>query len=605
MPIELKQFNNALVTPKDDAQIYDFVVGQQSGIVDGCEVTHLGGNLLQVSAGWGLICGRKFNVTTETVTAETSGGSAGRILIAVNLSNTNPISFETQSAATLPTLTQEDLNDGGDEYELPLYTYTITDNVISDLVDVRRMISMDRPSILEYQSTWNASTNSPSLLQTDLSKKGFVYSVTTAGAQFGYTFAVGDWLVYNVAGVAEKHENLDEVTSVNGQKGAVVVQPPTNEISDEAAIDDTDTFPYWDESVSSHRKTLWSNIKAKLKAYFDPLYTEIVWLESTANLTAPGDSTKFYVTGNDNNIWHWNGSNFIIISPTLMLGEIDTRAYRGDRGKIAYDHSQLTSGNPHGTTKTDIGLGLCDNTPDANKIVSTPQQEALDLKADIDKMFYPDNQYGGIISSNLDTIAVTGSYTCYNTATGAPFADSSAFVFHQNSNAGTVSAWQLGLAYTDGRILFRFKRSSAWTAWEKLTADQIGLIDSGGNFDATTAEDALAELATEKANKVQEDYIVPTLLNGYEAYSATTTPKYYKDEFGIVRMKGWLKTGVAGNAAFILQSGYRPSGYPFFPAAQGGSVNPTRIRISDTGEATPSAYSSYICLDGISFRAEN
>lgn len=38
----------------------------------------------------------------------------------------------------------------------------------------------------------------------------------------------------------------------------------------------------------------------------------------------------------------------------LVLGETDSTAYRGDRGKIAYDHSQ-TTGNPHATTYSDVG----------------------------------------------------------------------------------------------------------------------------------------------------------------------------------------------------------------------------------------------------------
>lgn len=39
---------------------------------------------------------------------------------------------------------------------------------------------------------------------------------------------------------------------------------------------------------------------------------------------------------------------------SLTLGETSVSAYRGDRGKIAYDHSQAT-GNPHATTPSDIG----------------------------------------------------------------------------------------------------------------------------------------------------------------------------------------------------------------------------------------------------------
>lgn len=39
----------------------------------------------------------------------------------------------------------------------------------------------------------------------------------------------------------------------------------------------------------------------------------------------------------------------------LALGETPSTAYRGDRGKIAYDHSQIAAGNPHGTTAADVG----------------------------------------------------------------------------------------------------------------------------------------------------------------------------------------------------------------------------------------------------------
>ena len=60
----------------------------------------------------------------------------------------------------------------------------------------------------------------------------------------------------------------------------------------------------------------------------------------------------------------------------LALGETSTTAYRGDRGKIAYDHSQLT-GNTHGATAAQIP-----NTP-AGTIVATTVQAAInELDAD-------------------------------------------------------------------------------------------------------------------------------------------------------------------------------------------------------------------------------
>ena len=40
----------------------------------------------------------------------------------------------------------------------------------------------------------------------------------------------------------------------------------------------------------------------------------------------------------------------------VELGETHDKAYYGDRGKEAYEHSQLRSGNPHNVTARDLGL---------------------------------------------------------------------------------------------------------------------------------------------------------------------------------------------------------------------------------------------------------
>ena len=39
----------------------------------------------------------------------------------------------------------------------------------------------------------------------------------------------------------------------------------------------------------------------------------------------------------------------------VALGETSSTAYRGDRGKTAYDHSQITGSNPHATTAAQVG----------------------------------------------------------------------------------------------------------------------------------------------------------------------------------------------------------------------------------------------------------
>lgn len=57
---------------------------------------------------------------------------------------------------------------------------------------------------------------------------------------------------------------------------------------------------------------------------------------------------------------------------SLALGETSSTAYRGDRGKTAYDHSQITTGNPHGTTAADVGARPSTWMPTAADVGAVP-----------------------------------------------------------------------------------------------------------------------------------------------------------------------------------------------------------------------------------------
>lgn len=100
---------------------------------------------------------------------------------------------------------------------------------------------------------------------------------------------------------------------------------------------------------------------------------------SLAGFPVTGESGKIYIAIDTGKTYRWSGSTYAEISASLALGETLTTAYRGDRGKTAYDHSQL-AGNPHGTTKAHVGLGSVDNTSDADKPISTAAQNAFDAK---------------------------------------------------------------------------------------------------------------------------------------------------------------------------------------------------------------------------------
>ena len=77
---------------------------------------------------------------------------------------------------------------------------------------------------LNYQGTWNATTNTPTLVSSS-GTKGYYYVVSVSGSTNlnGITdWAVGDWAVFN-GSVWQKIDNTDAVISVNGYTGTVVL----------------------------------------------------------------------------------------------------------------------------------------------------------------------------------------------------------------------------------------------------------------------------------------------------------------------------------------------------------------------------------------------
>lgn len=76
--------------------------------------------------------------------------------------------------------------------------------------------------------------------------------------------------------------------------------------------------------------------------------------EDRTSFPETGEAGKIYVATDTNITYRWGGSTYVEISPSIALGETSSTAYRGDRGKTAYDHSQAT-GNAHNATPADIG----------------------------------------------------------------------------------------------------------------------------------------------------------------------------------------------------------------------------------------------------------
>lgn len=84
---------------------------------------------------------------------------------------------------------------------------------------------------------------------------------------------------------------------------------------------------------------------SQLPSYVDDViegyyYSSNFYTDSAHTIKVTGETGKIYIDLSTNKTYRWSGSAFVVISETLALGETSSTAYRGDRGKIAYDHSQ-------------------------------------------------------------------------------------------------------------------------------------------------------------------------------------------------------------------------------------------------------------------------
>ena len=116
------------------------------------------------------------------------------------------------------------------------------------------------------------------------------------------------------------------------------------------------------QSVKAAIDYLYTNkadlIEGKVPSEQLPSYvSQVVEVADYASLPTPCISDTIYVTLDTDLTYRWGGTRYVEISPSLAIGELATTAYRGDRGKIAYDHSQST-GNPHQTQYSELA-----NTP--------------------------------------------------------------------------------------------------------------------------------------------------------------------------------------------------------------------------------------------------
>jgi hypothetical protein len=145
---------------------------------------------------------------------------------------------------------------------------------------------------------------------------------------------------------------------------------------------------------------------SQLPSYVD----DVLEFADLASLPTTGETGKIYVTQDDNLTYRWSGTDYVEISKSLALGETDNTAYRGDRGKIAYDHSQVVTGNPHSVTKDEVGLGNVPNVNFQNSwSMNTGQTLDTDNVESTDGTLNLTGNTGVVITSTTNNISISGA----------------------------------------------------------------------------------------------------------------------------------------------------------------------------------------------------
>ena len=266
--------------------------------------------------------------------------------------------------------------------------------------------------------------------------------------------------------------------------------------------------------------------------------------DSKTDFPTTGEEGKIYVAKDTNLTYRWTGSQYVEISPSLALGETATTAYRGDRGKVAYDHSQVS------------GNSTIHHTHANKELLDTYTQTEADLANAVAKVHEHGNKdvLDGITSDKVtswdgkedafDVLPTTKGGTGTNAASQSAL--TSTLINSLSSETSTprdgdyyVSQYQNG-----GTSNTSFVRRPVSALWEyikdkissvlRLTAsDYAGKAATAGTADKAVADNSGNDIEATYAKKSETEEAISNSVD--QTYSPTSTK---------------AQSGVAVNEAF-------------------------------------------------------
>ena len=162
-----------------------------------------------------------------------------------------------------------------------------------------------------------------------------------------------------------------------------------------------------------------------------------------------------------------------------------------------------------------------------------------------------------------------------------------------------------------GKYMTAIDLTSVFGADNEPTATQMDTLlsyfpnswfDGTANlFNAKMAMKSFYSLDNTKADKLQEAWITPTLINGWTA--STYPVSYFKDSLGFVHLKGFATGGTLDSIIFTLPTAYIPKQVLFLVAyaSYADDAMCAKIGIGLSGNVLISRTNVNVSLDNISF----
>lgn len=265
---------------------------------------------------------------------------------------------------------------------------------------------------------------------------------------------------------------------------------------------------------------------SQLPSYVD----DVLEYASVSAFPATGETGKIYVALDTNLTYRWSGSAYVEISPSLALGETSSTAYRGDRGKTAYDHateSGRSGAKSAGLYK--IGVTAQGHVASANAVA----------KADLTALGVADQNDVDAIEDDIEGYkTATGEYITITDGAELPAKNYSITIAPVQEGSGDPSPSNVRPIHGADEVGVRVIGFNQWDEeWES------GMIsDSNGQN-------------SDNANYRRSKNYIP-ILTGKEYYTTIPSNKYGTVKFYFYRNdKSYISSAQQATGSITLPSG--------------------------------------------------